>query len=91
MATLCEKTIKAEASAYALEGKEYETIEHMMKLLKPCKTATEILCSEKDFTISQMLPCLAKLRKGLASLETDSVTMKSMKKYVFCQQLNINI
>ena len=85
MAALMDNRMRHQAASYAVEGRETALLEDMLHVLKPIKTATTLLCSESDFTLSQILPCIAKIEKSLAVKEEDGPTLKSMKRQVLLE------
>ncbi|XP_069110369.1 E3 SUMO-protein ligase ZBED1-like [Argopecten irradians] len=64
---------------------ESSTVEKVIELLQPFKTATEIMCSEKIPTISKVLPTVMKLKKMVVIKEDDPPIIRTIKTELFKQ------
>lgn len=53
-----------------------------MKLLKPLKTATTVMCDEKHPTVSVILPLQHMIENSMSPSEDDSSTLASMKRAI---------
>ncbi|XP_046542888.1 E3 SUMO-protein ligase ZBED1-like [Haliotis rubra] len=79
-ATLTVKDIRKNADTLVtLSEEDVRAVEDAVNVLRPLKTITTILCSEKVPTVSMILPLKELILKYMAVTESDSGLVKSVK------------
>ncbi|XP_071088069.1 E3 SUMO-protein ligase ZBED1-like [Haliotis cracherodii] len=79
-ATLTVKDVRKNVdSLVTLSDEDVGCVEDATRVLKPLKTITTIMCSEKTPTVSLILPLKELILKAMAVVESDSVLIKSVK------------
>ena len=74
---------KRDERSLNLSDTEIQKMSSLIEILKPLKTATTFLGSEKSPTASRMLPLLLKLKKHLSPAESDSNFEAEVKQEMF--------
>ncbi|ROL47946.1 Zinc finger BED domain-containing protein 1 [Anabarilius grahami] len=65
-----------------LDGSDIRDAEDIVNLLKPLKTATTVLCDEKNPTVSLIVPLKHMIEHNMASNEEDSPTVSNIKRAI---------
>ncbi|XP_016355543.1 zinc finger BED domain-containing protein 1 [Sinocyclocheilus anshuiensis] len=65
-----------------LDGSDIRDAEDIVRLLKPLKTATTVLCDEKNPTVSLIVPLKHMIEQNMASNEEDSLTVSNIKRAI---------
>lgn len=70
-----------------LDNTDISDVEDIVKLLKPLKTATKVVCDEKEPTVSLIMPLKYMIEQSMSPDENDTQTIASMKSAIL---LNIS-
>lgn len=62
-----------------LDNTDISDVEDIVKLLKPLKTATKVVCDEKEPTVSLIMPLKYMIEQSMSPDENDTQTIASMK------------
>ncbi|XP_057186792.1 E3 SUMO-protein ligase ZBED1-like [Triplophysa rosa] len=65
-----------------LDGSDFRDAEDIVTLLKPLKTATTVLCDEKNPTMSLIVPFKHMIEQNMAPNEEDSLTVSNTKRAI---------